>query len=69
MQQAAALRAAGRSYEAQLLECVLIAPRFRRDTTTGGAARWLCDIDAGRLARADLLAAAASAPRVKARVP
>ena len=50
----ARLRRSGRSWEAQLLECVLLGPRLRRDSTTGGAHRWHLDEAAVALARTEL---------------
>src|SRR5262249_25429781 len=56
--QAERLRRAGHSYVAQLLESALAGPRLRRDSTTGGAARWLRDVDVTRVAHEELMRAA-----------
>ena len=53
------LRAAGLSWEAQLLECVLLGPRVRRDTTTGGVHRWHLDQAVVARAREELVQRAA----------
>lgn len=53
------LRRAGFSWEAQLLECVLLGPRVRRDSTTGGVHRWHLDQAVVGLAREQLAARAA----------
>jgi len=53
-EDAGRLRAAGLSWEAQLLETVLLQPRLRRDPTTGGHGRWLLDVEVAALAREEL---------------
>jgi hypothetical protein len=66
-EQATALRAAGHSYEAQLLETALAGHRFRRDSTTGGHVRWFNDLVAAEEAREVLTRRAAAAVRHAAR--
>jgi hypothetical protein len=68
-EDAAALRRAGHPWIAQLAECVLRLPGFRRDATTGGYARWQFDLDVLELAREELPRAAAAALNNRAPLP